>query len=179
LTWAEMRRNGFGRQMEKEKFSAAAQIVPLILGRRARQRQNTLDSALCEAQRSQARQPQRRRNSLRIRETILRWGCAAILPAIVGLCAVAADLTKDDIASRKEVYVDKKSDKLPYRLFVPIWLQQREHLSAGVVAAVSRICTGATVPRGRELVRPGIQSANPRAACSAGNSCQRRKTVRD
>lgn len=50
-----------------------------------------------------------------MRETTLRWGCAAILLAIVGSCAVAVDLTKDDIDFRKEVYVDKKGDKLPYR----------------------------------------------------------------
>jgi hypothetical protein len=55
-----------------------------------------------------------------MRETILRWGCAAILLAIVGSCAVAVDLTKDDIDFRKQVYVDKKGDKLPCRLFVPI-----------------------------------------------------------
>ncbi len=55
-----------------------------------------------------------------MRETILRWGCAAILLAIMESCAVAVDLTKDDIDFRKEVYVDKKGDKLPYRLFVPI-----------------------------------------------------------
>jgi hypothetical protein len=73
-----------------------------------------------------------------MRETILRWGCAATLPAIVAWCAVAVHLTKDDIASRKEVYVGKKGDKSPYRLFVPIWPQQREHLSAGVVAARRR-----------------------------------------
>jgi hypothetical protein len=48
-----------------------------------------------------------------MRETILRWGCAAILLAIVESCAVAVDLTKDDIDFRKEVYVDKKGDKLP------------------------------------------------------------------
>ena len=55
-----------------------------------------------------------------MRATILRWGCAAILLAIVGSCAVAVDLAKEDIDFRKEVYVDKKGDKLPYRLFVPI-----------------------------------------------------------
>jgi predicted peptidase len=55
-----------------------------------------------------------------MRETILRWGCAAILLAIVESCAVAFDLTKDDVDFRKEVYVNKKGDKLPYRLFVPI-----------------------------------------------------------
>jgi len=47
-----------------------------------------------------------------MRATILRWGCAAILLAIVGSCAVAVDLTKEDIDFRKEVYVDKKGDKL-------------------------------------------------------------------
>jgi predicted peptidase len=50
----------------------------------------------------------------------LRWGCAATLLAIVESCAVAFDLTKDDIDFRKEVYVNKKGGKLPYRLFVPI-----------------------------------------------------------
>jgi predicted peptidase len=55
-----------------------------------------------------------------MRETILRWGCAAILLAIVGSCAVAVNLTKDDIDFRKEVYVNKKGNKLPCRLFVPI-----------------------------------------------------------
>ena len=55
-----------------------------------------------------------------MRETILRWGWAAILLAIVRSCAVAVDLTKDDIDFRKEVYVNKKGDKLPYGPFVPI-----------------------------------------------------------
>jgi predicted peptidase len=55
-----------------------------------------------------------------MRETILRGGCAAILLAIAGSCAAAVDLTKDDIDFRKEVYVNKKGDRLPYRLFVPI-----------------------------------------------------------
>jgi hypothetical protein len=55
-----------------------------------------------------------------MRETILRWGWAAILLAIVGSCAVAVDLAKDDIDFRKEVYVNKTGDKLPYGPFVPI-----------------------------------------------------------
>jgi predicted peptidase len=50
----------------------------------------------------------------------LRWGWAAILLAIVRSCAVAVDLTKDDIDFRKEVYVNKKGDKLPYGPFAPI-----------------------------------------------------------
>jgi hypothetical protein len=119
-----------------------------------------------------------------MRETILRWGCAAMLLAIVGSCALAVDLTKDDVHFRKELYVDKKGDKLPYRLFVPSGYGQ--HLSAGVVTAWrrgprqretgrarqcerrarmdlqrstvdSRICTRATGGHGGELVRPGIQ----------------------
>jgi hypothetical protein len=49
---------------------------------------------------------------------------------------VAVDLTKDDIDFRKEVYVDKKGDKLLYRLFVPLGYSQ--HLSAGVVTAWRR-----------------------------------------
>ena len=41
---------------------------------------------------------------------------AFLAPAI----AAAADLTQDDIDFRKEVYVNKKGDRLPYRLFVPL-----------------------------------------------------------
>lgn len=173
MTLAEMRRNGFSPRMERAKCSEAAQIVLLIPGRRARRRQNTLDSALCEEQRSQARQPPRRRNSLRMRETILRWG-RAILLAIVGACPVAVDLTKDD--------------KLPYGPFVPIGysrantyplvlrlhggegndnLSQITHgkgCTCGSPAKYrpegSGIATGATMPRARELPRLGTESAN-------------------
>jgi len=53
-------------------------------------------------------------------QTILRWGCAAILLAITARCAAAVELTKDDIDFRKEVYVNKKGERLPYRLFVPL-----------------------------------------------------------
>ena len=85
-----------------------------------------------------------------MRETILRWGCVAILLAIVGSCAVAVDLPKDDIDFRKVVYVDKKGDKLPYRLFVPIgyssantywlvlWLHGREGRGNDNVNPVTR-----------------------------------------
>ena len=55
-----------------------------------------------------------------MREAILRWGCAAILLAITGWCARAVDLAKDDIDFRKEMYVNKKGERLPYRLFVPL-----------------------------------------------------------
>jgi predicted peptidase len=34
--------------------------------------------------------------------------------------ASPAELTKDDIDFRKDVYIDKKGDRLPYRLFVPL-----------------------------------------------------------
>jgi len=144
-----------------------------------------------------------------MRETILRWGCAAILLAIVESCAVAVDLTKDDIDFRKEVYVDKKGDKLPYRLFVPIgyssantyslvlWLHGGEGndnvkqvargnekgahvwVSSEVQSKFPAFVLAPQGPVGGELVRPGIQSANQRAATGAGNSCQCRKTVRD
>jgi predicted peptidase len=50
----------------------------------------------------------------------LRWGCAAILLAMAASCAGAVELTKDDIDFRKEVYVNKKGERLPYRLFVPL-----------------------------------------------------------
>jgi hypothetical protein len=73
-----------------------------------------------------------------MRETILRWGCAAILLAIAGSRARAVDLTKDGIDFRKEMYVNKNGERLPYRLFRADWLQQRELLSAGVVAARRR-----------------------------------------
>jgi hypothetical protein len=78
-----------------------------------------------------------------MRETILRWGCAAILLAIVESCAVAFELTKDDVDFRKEVYVNKRGDKSPYRLFVPIgyssanmWIQRSTvEVAAFVLAA--------------------------------------------
>jgi len=34
--------------------------------------------------------------------------------------ATAVDLTQDDISFRKEVYVNKKGARMPYRLFVPL-----------------------------------------------------------
>jgi predicted peptidase len=52
--------------------------------------------------------------------TMLHWAGAAILLAAVGQSVAGAQLTKDDIEFRKEVYVSKKGDKMPYRLFVPI-----------------------------------------------------------
>ncbi len=55
-----------------------------------------------------------------MRESILRWGCVAMLLAIAASCARAVDLTKDDIDFRKEMYVNKKGARLPYRLFVPM-----------------------------------------------------------
>jgi predicted peptidase len=55
-----------------------------------------------------------------MRETILRWGCAAILLAIAGSRGRAVNLTKDDIDFRKEMYVNKNAERLPYRLFAPI-----------------------------------------------------------
>jgi hypothetical protein len=145
-----------------------------------------------------------------MRGTILRWGSAAILLAIVGSCAAAVDLAKEDIDFRKQVYVNTKGDKLPYRLLVPfgdrsantysleLWLHRGEGrgndnverithgnekgthvwISSEVQSEVFRICTGASVPRGRELVRPETESANQRAATAAGTSGQRRKTVR-
>jgi predicted peptidase len=129
----------------------------------------------------------------------------------VGSCAVAVDLTKDDIDFRKEVYVDKNGDKLPCRLFVPIgyssantyplvlWLHGGEDRGNDKIKQVARgnekgahvwisseiqskfpaFVLAPQCPRGRELVRPGIQSANQRAATGAGKSCQRRKTVRE
>jgi predicted peptidase len=51
---------------------------------------------------------------------ILRWSGAAMLMAAVGQGVPGAELTKDDIDFRKEVYVNKKGDKMPYRLFVPV-----------------------------------------------------------
>jgi predicted peptidase len=52
--------------------------------------------------------------------TILRWSGAAMLLAALGQSVAGAELTKDDIDFRKEVYVAKKGDKMPYRLFVPV-----------------------------------------------------------
>ena len=49
---------------------------------------------------------------------------AALLFHLLGLLgqgiAGATELTKDDIDFRKDVYVDKKGERLPYRLFVPL-----------------------------------------------------------
>ncbi len=58
---------------------------------------------------------------MRTRRTILHWSCAAILLASAASENVAAvDLTKDDVDFRKEVYANKKGEKLPYRLYVPL-----------------------------------------------------------
>ena len=48
------------------------------------------------------------------------WSCVAIFLASAVPRVTAADLTKDDIDFRKEVYVNKKGDRLTYRLFVPL-----------------------------------------------------------
>jgi len=39
-------------------------------------------------------------------------------------CFAATELTKDDIDFRKEVYVSKTTDRLPYRLFTPLGFEQ-------------------------------------------------------
>ena len=57
---------------------------------------------------------------MRICHRTLRWGWVAILLVIAAPCGTAVDLTKDDIDFRKEVYMNKKGDRLPYRLFVPL-----------------------------------------------------------
>jgi predicted peptidase len=43
---------------------------------------------------------------------------------VPGMAAAQLKLTQDDIDFRKEVYVDKKGDRLPYRLFVPLGYDQ-------------------------------------------------------
>ena len=47
--------------------------------------------------------------------------CAVLLLLCCGQAiAAATELTKDDVDFRKEVYVNKDGDRLPYRLFVPV-----------------------------------------------------------
>jgi predicted peptidase len=46
------------------------------------------------------------------------------LALIVVQLVAARDLTQDDINFRKEVYVNKKGDRLPYRLFVPLGIDK-------------------------------------------------------
>jgi predicted peptidase len=47
-------------------------------------------------------------------------GAAFLLLLLAERIAPAAELTKDDIDFRKDVYVSKTKDRLPYRLFVPL-----------------------------------------------------------
>jgi predicted peptidase len=51
---------------------------------------------------------------------IPHWCCTAILLAAAAQGVPGIDLSKDDIAFRKEVYVNKKGDRAAYRLFVPV-----------------------------------------------------------
>jgi predicted peptidase len=43
-----------------------------------------------------------------------------LLFVVQGIAAAQVRLTQDDIDFRKEVYVNKKGDRLPYRLYVPL-----------------------------------------------------------
>jgi predicted peptidase len=57
-----------------------------------------------------------------LRTSLFHLLCGAflsLLPLVSGLQA-ATELTKDDIDFRKEVYVSKTTDRLPYRLFTPL-----------------------------------------------------------
>jgi predicted peptidase len=44
----------------------------------------------------------------------------AMLALLLASVALGGQLTKDDIEFRKKVYVNKKGERLPYRLFVPL-----------------------------------------------------------
>ena len=49
-----------------------------------------------------------------------RWIVAVAFVLTASRIAAAAELTQDDIDFRKEVYVNKQGDRLPYRLFTPL-----------------------------------------------------------
>jgi len=49
-----------------------------------------------------------------------RWLVVFLLLLMAHGLAAAKELTQDDIDFRKEVYVNKQGDRLPYRLFVPL-----------------------------------------------------------
>jgi len=51
---------------------------------------------------------------------VCRLSTAVLLLFLAQGIASAAELTKDDIDFRKDVYVDKSGARLPYRLFVPL-----------------------------------------------------------
>ncbi len=54
-------------------------------------------------------------------QSFLRAGILFFFALLLARTAAAAmDLTQDDINFRKEVYVNKKGAKMPYRLFVPL-----------------------------------------------------------
>jgi len=78
------------------------------------------------------------RNSLRICHTTLRWSWVAILLVVAASRVIAVDLTKDDIDFRKEVYINKRGDRLPYRLFVPLGYSSAKTYPLGAVAARRR-----------------------------------------
>jgi predicted peptidase len=74
-----------------------------------------------------ARQQQRlHRLKQRLRTNVssarLRHSLGAVLLLLLSAQSIAAatELTKDDVDFRKEVYVNKDGDRLPYRLFVPL-----------------------------------------------------------
>jgi len=55
----------------------------------------------------------------------MRWiwskaSILAMLALILAPFAVSGQLTRDDIEFRKKVYADKKGERLPYRLYVPL-----------------------------------------------------------
>lgn len=52
--------------------------------------------------------------------TILLWCTVTILLAAMAQGVTRIDFSRDDIDFRKEVYVNKQGDKMPYRLFVPV-----------------------------------------------------------
>lgn len=58
---------------------------------------------------------------MRRNEKLWRAGVIAVLLCVLAQgIALGAELTKDDIDFRKNVYVDKEGHRLPYRLFVPL-----------------------------------------------------------
>jgi predicted peptidase len=59
-----------------------------------------------------------------VRNIAVGWRWVFVLPilafSVVAFAVTAKELTQDDFNFRKEVYVNKDGDRLPYRLFVPL-----------------------------------------------------------
>lgn len=57
---------------------------------------------------------------LSAKRQLIRFSVLLLLALVAAEIAAAGDITQDDVDFRKEVYISKQKNQLPYRLFVPL-----------------------------------------------------------